>query len=77
LKQSVAVAPGRLGPWTEDEDNKLINSVQSHGGKDWFAIATLVPGRTKSQCWYRWKKFCAVPTRSTVREEEHVTLAWE
>jgi uncharacterized protein (DUF2237 family) len=25
-----------------------------HNGKDWFAIATLVPGRTKRQCHNRW-----------------------
>jgi myb proto-oncogene protein len=26
-----------------------------HGGKNWSAIAALVPSRMKTQCWNRWK----------------------
>jgi hypothetical protein len=26
-----------------------------HNGKNWFAIATLVPGRTRKQCRNRWR----------------------
>jgi myb proto-oncogene protein len=46
--------PGRSGKWTEDEDSKLKNAVQTHGGKDWAAITALIPDRTRSQCWSRW-----------------------
>jgi hypothetical protein len=46
---------GRTGKWTAVEFNKLKAAVQLHGGKDWAAIATLVPGRTRGQCWSRWK----------------------
>jgi hypothetical protein len=42
------------GKWTEDEDLRLKHSVQIHGGKDWAAIAALVPGRTPRQCLNRW-----------------------
>jgi hypothetical protein len=45
---------GRTGKWTEDEDSKLKDAVQTHGGKNWGAIAALVPGRVERQCWYRW-----------------------
>jgi uncharacterized protein (DUF2237 family) len=45
---------GRKRTWTADEDVKLKNSVQLHGGKDWKAIAVLVPGRSKCQCKMRW-----------------------
>jgi myb proto-oncogene protein len=45
----------RVGTWAEDEDQKLVDAVQTHGGKDWVAIAALIPGRTKIQCWKRWK----------------------
>jgi hypothetical protein len=45
---------GRAGKWTEDEDNQLKDAVKMHGGKKWGAIATLVPGRTRSQCSSRW-----------------------
>jgi hypothetical protein len=46
---------GRTGRWSEDEDIKLKDAVQVHGGKNWVAIAKLVPGRTKIQCHGRWK----------------------
>jgi hypothetical protein len=59
--------------WMKFEDLKLMAAVQTHGGKDWVAIATMVPGRTKSQCRDRWKKY-RVPTRSIVRGKEHGTL---
>jgi hypothetical protein len=45
----------RTGPWTEDEDIKLKDAVQTHGGKNWGAIAALVPGRVESQCSSRWQ----------------------
>jgi hypothetical protein len=54
LDPSIALTAGRKGKWTEDQDLKLKNAVQTHGGKDWVAIATLVSGRTNIQCWNRW-----------------------
>jgi hypothetical protein len=48
--------PGRTGTWTEEEIVKLKSAVQMHGEKDWVAISALVLGRTKKQCWDRWKK---------------------
>jgi hypothetical protein len=44
----------RTGTWAEDEDIKLKYAVQTHGGKNWRAIAALVPGRTEKQCNKRW-----------------------
>jgi hypothetical protein len=35
------------------EDAKLMEVVRKYG-KDWVAVATLVPGRTKEQCRQRW-----------------------
>jgi hypothetical protein len=40
--------------WDEVEDSTLKDAVHTHGGKDWVAIAALVPGRTKNQCYMRW-----------------------
>jgi hypothetical protein len=54
LDPSIDRTTGRKGKWTSDEDNKLENSVQQHGGKSWDAIASLVPGRTKAQCSKIW-----------------------
>jgi hypothetical protein len=54
LDPSIDRANGRTGNWLEDEDIKLKDAVQMHGGKDWVAISALVPGRTKIQCKNRW-----------------------
>ena len=56
LNPSIALTDGRTSKWSEDEDAKLKDAVQTHGGKDWDAIALLVPGRTRIQCHSRWKK---------------------
>jgi hypothetical protein len=55
LYSSTALTAGRTGKWTADEDEKLKDAVQTHGGKDWIAITALVPGRTRNQCKRRWK----------------------
>jgi hypothetical protein len=47
LDPSIGGASGRTGKWTAVEDSKLKNAVQTHGGKNWCAIAALVPGRTE------------------------------
>jgi hypothetical protein len=54
LDPSIDWANVRAGKWSEDEDTKLKDAVQTHGGKNWGAISALVPGRTKSQCFGRW-----------------------
>jgi ferredoxin len=46
----------RTGKWTPDEDDKLKDAVQMHNGKNWFAISTLVLGRTRKQCRARWRE---------------------
>jgi hypothetical protein len=40
--------------WSEDEDIKLKDAVETHGGKNWGAITAQVPGRTNQQCRSRW-----------------------
>jgi hypothetical protein len=42
LNSSNALKAGRDGKWAEDEDNKLRDAVQRHGGKDWAAISALL-----------------------------------
>jgi hypothetical protein len=57
LKPNIDRATRRSGTWTEDEDITLRHAVQMQdvkNSKDWVAIAALVPGRTKKQCWSRW-----------------------
>lgn len=33
------------GPWTADEDDKIMNLVRSHGAKRWSQIAAELPGK--------------------------------
>jgi hypothetical protein len=73
LDPSIDRANQRTGKWTAVEDSKLTDAVHTHSDKDWGAIAALVPGRTRGQCWSRWKKRID-PNRSTVRATEHITL---
>jgi hypothetical protein len=54
LDHSIDRTTARSGKWTEEEDGKLKNSIEMHGGKDWELIAALVPGRTTTQCRNRW-----------------------
>jgi uncharacterized membrane protein len=55
LDPGIDRANGHTGTWAEDEDTKLKDAVQTHGDKNWGAIAALVPGRTSSQCRKRWR----------------------
>jgi hypothetical protein len=42
-----------MGKWKEGEDAKLIDAVTKYG-KDWVAVAALVPDRNNEQCRDRW-----------------------
>jgi hypothetical protein len=77
---SIYLATGRSGEWTEDEIDKLKDAVKTHGGKNWDAIASLVPGRTGKQCstkWYRFLDFSinlAKKRTGTWTEDEDIKL---
>jgi myb proto-oncogene protein len=55
LNPRIALTGGSKGKWTLVEDDKLKDAVQTHGGKNWDAIAALVPGRSRIQCRSRWQ----------------------
>jgi hypothetical protein len=56
LNLSIDRANERSAKSTEGEDNKLKDALQTHGGKNWWdEKSAIVPGRTKKQCWSRWK----------------------
>jgi myb proto-oncogene protein len=54
LKPNINRANERTGKWTPEEDTKLKDALQMKDGNNWGAVAALVPGRTKNQCWHRW-----------------------
>ena len=42
------------GPWTKEEDAKIIELVGALGAKQWSKIAQQLPGRIGKQCRERW-----------------------
>jgi hypothetical protein len=46
--------PVTKGPWTEEEDQKVIELVGKLGAKQWSKIAGHLPGRVGKQCRERW-----------------------
>jgi len=47
--------PGLIkGPWTPEEDAKVIKLVKIHGNKKWSFIARQLKGRLGKQCRERW-----------------------
>ncbi len=62
----------RKGKWTADEDDNLFRAAEKFAGTRWKAIAALIPGRTRKQCWNRWQYAL---DRSIVRISER-TGAW-
>ncbi|KAI0204040.1 hypothetical protein F4808DRAFT_414565 [Astrocystis sublimbata] len=43
------------GPWSEEEDAKLISAVQQHG-TNWSQVASLVNSRNSDQCASHWSQ---------------------
>jgi hypothetical protein len=62
----------RKGKWTAKEDDKLFRAAEQFAVTRWKAIAALILGRTKKQCWNRWQ-YALDP--SIVRTSER-TGAW-
>ncbi|XP_069465675.1 snRNA-activating protein complex subunit 4 [Ambystoma mexicanum] len=46
----------KKGPWTKEEDEKLLKAVSVYGERDWYKIREEVPGRSDSQCRDRYRK---------------------
>ncbi|GMN58755.1 hypothetical protein TIFTF001_027858 [Ficus carica] len=42
------------GPWTQEEDDKIIELVLKYGATKWSLIAKSLPGRIGKQCRERW-----------------------
>ncbi|KAL9985551.1 hypothetical protein ACROYT_G007972 [Oculina patagonica] len=42
------------GPWTKEQDQKLLENVETFGKGNWSKIARALGDRTDNQCWRRW-----------------------
>lgn len=74
------------GPWTEEEDQVVIEMVQKHGAKNWSMIASALDGRIGKQCRERWHnhlnpgikraKWTTEEDRIILREHQKVGNKW-
>ena len=51
---SIYVTTSNKGPWTEQEDKKLIELVEKFGAEKWAYISKYFPDRIGKQCRERW-----------------------
>ncbi|KAI5093324.1 myb-related protein B, partial [Silurus meridionalis] len=60
------------GPWTKEEDEKVIQLVQKYGNKQWAVVAKHLKGRLGKQCRERWHNHLnpAVKKSSWTAEED-------
>eukprot|EP01119_Soliformovum_irregulare_P001240 TRINITY_DN10965_c0_g1_i1.p1 TRINITY_DN10965_c0_g1~~TRINITY_DN10965_c0_g1_i1.p1 ORF type:complete len:429 (+),score=96.39 TRINITY_DN10965_c0_g1_i1:126-1412(+) len=56
LKKKHAKQIIKSAGWTSEEDEKLREGIQIHGGKSWKKIAEYLGNRTHTQCLHRWQK---------------------
>lgn len=45
---------GSKGPWSGEEDHRLVSLVQEFGAERWVVIASKLKTRTGKQCRERW-----------------------
>ena len=67
--------PNRVkGPWTKEEDMKLIELVNKFGPEKWSKISSFLTGRLGKQCRERWYNHLNPEVRKTAwsKEEEWV-----
>jgi len=63
------------GPWTADEDRKVIELVGKYGAKKWSLIASNLPGRIGKQCRERWHNHLNPEiSKEAWKEEEDRTI---
>jgi hypothetical protein len=66
------------GPWTKDEDEKVVSLVKKFGAQKWSVIARYLPGRIGKQCRERWHNHLNPDIRKTSwTEEEDQTILRE
>lgn len=71
--------PGLIkGPWTPEEDAKVVELVKTYGQKKWSMIARELKGRLGKQCRERWYNHLNPDINKgewTVEEDEHIIKA--
>ena len=63
------------GPWTDQEDKKLINLVEKYGAEKWSFISSHFPERIGKQCRERWfNHLCPTVNKTAWSKEEEWIL---
>ncbi|CAH1785255.1 unnamed protein product [Owenia fusiformis] len=64
------------GPWTKEEDDKVLQLVQKFGPKRWTLISKHLKGRTGKQCRERWHNHLNPEIKKTAWTEEEDRLIY-
>jgi hypothetical protein len=64
------------GPWTEDEDKKVIELVEKFGAERWSYIASFLPGRIGKQCRERWFNHLSPNVNKTSWTKDEEWVLW-
>lgn len=70
----------KKGPWSPEEDERVVQLVAEHGPKKWTIIAQQLEGRIGKQCRERWHNHLnpnIVKTKWTDEEERIIIQAHE
>ncbi|XP_044736788.1 transcriptional activator Myb [Chrysoperla carnea] len=65
------------GPWTKEEDDKVIELVQRYGPKKWTLIARHLKGRIGKQCRERWHNHLNPSIKKTAWTEEEDNIIYD
>lgn len=65
------------GPWTKEEDEKVIELVARYGPKKWTLIARHLKGRIGKQCRERWHNHLNPNIKKTAWTEEEDNIIYQ
>lgn len=65
------------GPWTKEEDEKVVELVQKYGPKKWTLIARHLKGRIGKQCRERWHNHLNPNIKKTAWTEDEDKIIYQ
>ncbi|XP_077987181.1 myb-related protein A-like [Glandiceps talaboti] len=65
------------GPWTKEEDDKVVELVNKYGPKRWSLIAKHLKGRIGKQCRERWHNHLNPDIKKSAWTEEEDRIIYE
>ncbi|XP_008195986.1 myb-related protein B isoform X2 [Tribolium castaneum] len=65
------------GPWTKEEDEKVIELVNKYGAKKWTLIARHLKGRIGKQCRERWHNHLNPKIKKSAWTENEDTIIYQ